>query len=85
MTLTSSLLLNIKPCHLFCMCDILFNVYDPPIETNLMVVSWAQLPSLSRQLFGMMIMSPSMPRFIDIISQIALQHLNLAFVIIMTI
>jgi hypothetical protein len=35
MTLFSSPLLNIMSCHLFCICDTLFNVYDPPIDTVL--------------------------------------------------
>jgi hypothetical protein len=30
-----SFLLNIMSCHLVCICDTLFNTYDPPIETGL--------------------------------------------------
>jgi hypothetical protein len=30
-----SLLLNIMSCHLICICGTLSNVYDPPIETDL--------------------------------------------------
>jgi hypothetical protein len=38
MTLVSSLLLNIMTCHLVCTCGTLFNVYDPPIETDLITL-----------------------------------------------
>jgi hypothetical protein len=33
-----SLVLNIMQCHLFCICDTLFSVYDPPIETDLITL-----------------------------------------------
>jgi hypothetical protein len=38
MTLVSSLLLNIMTCHLVCTYGTLFNVYDPPIETDLITL-----------------------------------------------
>jgi hypothetical protein len=33
--LSLSLLLNLMPCHVVCICGTLFNAYDPPIETGL--------------------------------------------------
>jgi hypothetical protein len=38
LSLSLSLLLNIMSCNLFCICGTIFNVYDPLIETGLIII-----------------------------------------------
>jgi hypothetical protein len=57
MTLVSSILLNIllniMSCHLFCICDTLFYVYDPPIETDLSHRNPLYPPKISTSLLSL--------------------------------